>query len=59
MKEGKAKIFFSEADDGDEKLPCIIPLKRRKHDDENSNSSNNRKQVLTTISIEEWARLKV
>ena len=59
IKEAKAKIYFKEVDDSNKTLPVIIPLKRRKHEDGNSNNLDDRKQLLMTISIEEWIRLKV
>merc|ERR1712218_145773 len=58
IKEAKAKIYFKQVDDSNKTLPVIIPLKRRKHEDGTSNNLDDRKQLLMTISIEEWIRLK-
>ena len=58
IKEGKAKIFFEETEEGGNK-PLIVPLKKRKHGEENSNGIDNKRQVLMKISMEEWIRLKV
>ena len=59
IKEGKAKIFFKEMDENDEQLPYIIPLKKRKDNEGTSNKMDSKKQLLMSISVEEWNRLKV
>ena len=61
IKEGKAKIFFDDADEGRSKLPLILPMRKRKHDSETDsiNGSDSKNQVLMKITMEEWTRLKV
>ena len=59
IKEGKAKIYFKEMDENDQHLPYIIPLNKRKVKEGTGNHLDNKKQLLTSISYEEWIRLKV
>lgn len=58
IKEGKVKIFYKETNEAENQLPFIVPLKRRKHGEGSINSFDNKKQVLMTISIEDWIRFK-
>ena len=46
-------------DENDEQLPYIIPLKKRKDNEGTSNKMDSKKQLLMSISVEEWNRLKV
>ena len=55
VKEGKVKIFYKEANE----LPFIVPLKKRKHAEESVTTLDDKKQVLMTISIEDWVHFKV
>ena len=59
IKEGKAKIYFKKMDENDQHLPYIIPLNKRKVKEGTGNDLDNKKQLLTSISYEEWIRLKV
>jgi len=58
IKEGKAKIYFKKMDENDQHLPYIIPLNKRKVKEGTGNDLDNKKQLLTSISYEEWIRLK-
>ena len=46
-------------DENDQHLPYIIPLNKRKVKEGTVNDLDNKKQLLTSISYEEWIRLKV
>ena len=61
IKEGKAKIFFDDAEEGRSKMPLIVPMRKRKYDSEadSSNGGDSKNQVLMKISMEDWTRLKV
>ena len=59
IKEGKAKIFFKEMDENDKHLPYIIPVKKRKQNEGASIRLDDKHQLLMSISVEEWIRLKV
>ena len=62
VKEGKAKIFFDSIseEEGGSKLPLIVPVRKQKQDDQDgATSGDNKHQVLMTISMNDWSRLKV
>ena len=61
IKEGKARIFFDDAEEGGSKMPLIVPMGKRKYecDADSSNGGDKKNQVLMKISMEDWTRLKV
>ena len=58
IKEGNARIFFEDSEEDGNRMPYIVPIRKKKHEDNGSNMDK-KKQVLMTISIEEWIRLRV